>query len=99
MKKGDWNESECSLYYHRKFIPFLISPKILRELDAGQIDIAYIQKEKNWKIYLIEVKSQSFPSKLQWQRLRKSQDYLSRVLERETILKVKFCQKDLDSLS
>ena len=99
MRKGDWNERECSLYYHRKYIPFLISPKILRDLDAGQIDVAFIQKSRSWKVGLIEVKSRSHPSTRQWQRLRKSQDYLSRVLECETILKVKFCQKDFDSLS
>jgi hypothetical protein len=98
MRKGDLHEKESSLLYHQKFIPFLISSKILREIDAGQIDIAYIQTIKPLRISLIEVKSQSPPSQIQRRRLRKTQDYLSRVLECETILKVKFCQKDFDSL-
>ncbi len=99
MKKGELNELQLSLYYHNQFIPFLISPAILRELGAGQVDIAYLERKKDWKATLIEVKSQSYPSVHQWKRLQKSQDYLSKVLEFEIILQVKFCQKDFDSLS
>jgi hypothetical protein len=99
MKKGEQNEKNLSNYFHNRFIPVLISPKLLRELGAGQVDIAYLKKNPNWQLKLIEVKSRSYPSPGQWQRLRKAQDYLSKVLECETILEVKFCQKDLDSLS
>jgi hypothetical protein len=98
MRKGDLYEKECSLLYHKQFIPFLISSKILREIDAGQIDIAFIKSIDPLKVGLIEVKSRSFPSRMQWQRLKKTQDYLSKVLECETNLSVKFCQKDFDSL-
>jgi hypothetical protein len=99
MKKGEWSELQLSLYYHHQYIPFLVSPKILREVGAGQIDIAYLKKTNHWCVTLVEVKSQSYPSGTQWRRLRKAQDYLSRVLECETNLEVKFCQKDFDSLS
>ena len=99
MKKGDWNELQWSLYYHQKYVPFLISSKLLRNFGAGQIDIGFIKKNNLWEAVLVEIKSKSYPSKEQWKRLRKSQDYLSRVLECETILEVKFCQKDFDSLS
>jgi hypothetical protein len=99
VSKGERNEQQLSLYYHSQFIPLLISAKILREAGAGQVDIAVMQNTKRWKAILIEVKSRSNPSQKQWQRLKKSQDYLSRVLDCETILEVKFCQKDFDSLS
>jgi hypothetical protein len=99
MKKGIWNELQCSKYYHSKNIPFLISSKLLREIGAGQVDIAFLENKKPMRIQLIEVKSKSFPDHKQWKRLQKSQDYLSRILDCETILKVKFCQKDFDSLS
>lgn len=99
MRTGDWNELQWSLFYHQKHIPFLISSKLLRAVGAGQIDVAFIEKQRNWRASLIEIKNKSHPTAKQWQRLRKSQEYLSRILEIETILKVKFCQKDFDSLS
>lgn len=99
MKKGDWNELQWSKYLHQKHIPFLISSKVLREIGAGQIDIAYLSHQDPWRAELVEVKSNAYPTKFQWKRLLKSQDYLSKVLEFEINLKVKFCQKDFDSLS
>ena len=99
MKMADLNELQCSLYFHQNFIPFLISSKLLREVGAGQIDIAYLVQAKPWRAFIIEVKNATDPSPTQWRRLRKTQDYLSKVLEFEIILKVKFCQKDIDSLS
>jgi hypothetical protein len=99
MRKGDEIESLQSLFFHKKNLPVLISSKVLREIGAGQVDLAYMQKKDNWVLTLVEVKASSYPSSKQLQRLRKSQDYLSKVLECETILSVKFCQKDFDSLS
>ena len=96
MRKGDSLEKKYSLIIHKSNVPVLISSQLVRTIDAGQIDIAKLSKGKNksWVLSLYEVKSSQYPSPRQWQRLRRSQDYLSRVLEIETKLEVKFCQKD-----
>ncbi|MFA6239245.1 MAG: hypothetical protein WC635_18035 [Bacteriovorax sp.] len=93
MRKGDKFEKDFSTTVHRVHLPVLISSQILRSMDAGQIDVAGLSKKKSWVLHLYEVKSKCQPSFFQWQRLRKSQDYLSRVLEIDTKLEVKFCQK------
>lgn len=94
MRKGDKFEKEFSLIAHQDHLPVLVSSQILRSLNAGQIDVAGLsRKNKSWVLCLFEVKFKHYPSAMQWQRLRKAQDYLSKVLELETKLEVKFCQK------
>ncbi len=94
MRKGDRFEKEFSLIAHRGHLPVLISSQLLRSMNAGQIDVAGLtRKNKSWVLCLFELKSCHYPSVNQWIRLKRSQDYLSRVLDIETKLEVKFCQK------
>lgn len=95
MQKGDIAESSASLYFHQKGVPVLVSALLLRSQDLGQIDVAILEKnfKKAWVLKIIETKSSIYPGKLQLFRLRKAQDYLSRVLDVESKLEVKFCQK------
>jgi len=101
MKKGEFFEEEASLYFHKKGVPVLVSGLMLRSYDLGQVDICYLERsqQKSWVLKIIEVKSSVYPGKIQLRRLLKSQDYLSRVLDLESKLEVKFCQKELPSLS
>jgi len=87
-------------YYHSLGTPFLVSPLVLRSHGLGQIDLAYLKKKNStWQLHIIEVKTKTVPSHSQWLRLLKSQDYLSKVLEVESKLKVNFCKNEQDSLS
>ena len=100
MKKGDILESSKSQFFHQKGVPTLVSSLLLRSQNLGQIDIAYLEKKanKSWVLRIIESKSSMYPSHIQMMRLRKTQDYLSKVLDMESKLEVKFCQKALHSL-
>lgn len=98
---GEKQESSETKKYHNLGKPFLVSSLLLRSNGLGQVDVAYLQKNSqdlNWKVKIIEVKTKTAPSRQQWQRLLKTQDFLSKVLEMESKLEVKFCQKDQDSL-
>lgn len=101
MKKGDILESEFSQSMHKKGVPVLVSPMHLRSLNLGQIDVAYLERIKNktWVLRIIESKSSISPSIIQMKRLRKTQDYLSRVLDMPAKLEVNFCQKADRTLS
>ena len=101
MKKGDIQESKFSKSMHRLGVPTLVSPMVLRSLNLGQIDVAYLQKKSNqtWVLRIIESKSSISPSIFQMKRLKKTQDYLSRVLDMEALLEVNFCQKADRTLS
>ncbi len=96
MQKGDIAESSVSLSFHRRGVPVLVSSLVLRSQNLGQIDTALLEKnqKKAWVLKIIETKSSLYPGSKQLFRLRKTQDYLSRVLEIESKLEVKFCQKD-----
>lgn len=97
--KGEKWEILQTRYYHSLGTPFLVSPLVLRSHGLGQIDVAYIEKKNSaWQLRIIEVKTKTVPSKSQWLRLLKSQNYLSKVLEVESKLKVKFCKNEQDSL-
>lgn len=87
-------EKEFSRTFHKKHCPVLVSSLLLREIHAGQIDMAGLQKKTNgWLLIIYELKGRLYPGSWQWARLRQSQDYLSKVLEMESKLEVKFCQK------
>ncbi len=95
MRKGDKLEKDFSIFIHEINHPVLISSSLLRSYNAGQVDVAGLYKIKDeWVISLYELKSSSCPNFKQWQRLKRAQDYLSRVLEIGVKLEVKFCQKD-----
>lgn len=92
-------ESKETKLFHRRGHPCLISSLVLRSRGMGQIDVATLQKIGTRKVLtLVEVKTSTVPGSFQWQRLKKSQDFLAKLLEVETKLEVKFCQKDQDSL-
>lgn len=101
MNKGDMLESNLSLKFHHKGVPALVSSAVLRSLNLGQVDIVYLEKNlsNQWVLKIIETKFSQYPSHQQMRRLRRTQDYLSRVLEMESKLEVKFCQKADPSLS
>lgn len=101
MNKGDMLESDLSLKFHHQGVPALISSALLRSLNLGQVDIVYLERNhsRKWVIKIIETKFSQYPSQQQMMRLRRTQDYLSRVLEMESKLEVKFCQKADSSLS
>ena len=100
MLKGDTLESRFSKNFHKNGVPFLVSPLLLRSQNLGQIDVALLEKNssKLWFVRIVELKSCQALSKRQYLRLKKTQDYLSRVLDIEVKLEVNFCQKDDDSL-
>ena len=100
MRKGDIHESDVSEVLHRSGVPALISSLVLRSQNLGQIDVAYLEKNKQkaWVLKIIETKTSMMPSRAQMARLLKTQDYLSRVLDIESKLEVKFCQKADPSL-
>jgi len=95
MQKGDILEAQASKYFHRECVPALVSSLILRSKNLGQIDIAYLERDhkKTWVLKIVETKSSVYPSRSQMMRLRRTQDYLSRLLEMAAILEVKFCKK------
>lgn len=99
MNKGEFQEAEASKYYHQKYLPLLVSSKLLRKLNLGQIDLSYFQKSHEWKLIIVEIKSQCGPSRTQERRLRDSSEYLSRIFNIMTILEVKFCKNVKDSLN
>ena len=95
MRKGDRLEQGYSSIIHQSGVPVLVSSLLLRSLNAGQVDLAKLSKnKKSWVLLLYEVKYSQNPSKLQLMRLWRAQDYLSKVLGLETKLELKFCQKD-----
>jgi hypothetical protein len=94
MKNGDQFEKEFSLKAHQHHIPVLLSSQILRSFSAGQIDVAGLSRiDQTWVLHLYELKSKHYPTRKQWCRLQRSQDYLSKVLDMRVKLEVKFCQK------
>ncbi len=98
MNKGEKFEMFISQIMHKKFLPVIISSKMLRSMDLGQVDVAILKKilpsRSQSVLILIECKCTYYPTKKQILRLKRTQDYLSRVLGIETKFEVKFCQKD-----
>lgn len=94
MNKGYEFEKRSTEKISTDEIPFLISSLLLREKNLGQIDLATYQKKKRIKIF--ELKYSKYPSYLQLTRLRKTQDYLSQILEVEVDLKISLCKKQND---
>lgn len=66
-------------------MPLLISPLILRERGAGQVDLSVFSKNE---IILYEIKSSGFLAKGQYQRLRKAASFLSAAFSRSTLIRV-----------
>ena len=71
-------ERRASLVWHKRGIPLLVSPKLLRALGCGQIDIGVIVSDNvGKKICLVECKSEEGISEVQYRRLKKSAWFLS----------------------
>lgn len=84
IAKGNLNEKIASLNYHNQNKALLISSKLLRAYDLGQVDLSYI---KNGRIHLVEVKSSqtgiSHLSRRQKHRIYKSADFIAQILDVE----------------
>jgi len=92
-ERGNNFEKEFSRSFHSTHCPVLISSLLLRSHQAGQVDMAGLKKKPNgWFLILYELKSGTHPSRQQWVRLRRAQDYLGQILEIESKLEVKFCK-------
>lgn len=86
---GNGFEANISYLFHQQGIPLLVDQAILRKRDAGQIDLARISKIQNSEVIEIcEVKVNSDLSFKQKMRLRRSQEFLSLILERVCTFKL-----------
>ena len=83
MKKGGALELRIAREVHQNTLPVLISQVVLRKWNAGQVDLAYIFKNK---LFIIEVKASRYPRSLQIKRLKRSLDFLTAVLKCEGML-------------
>jgi len=93
---GDYVERQASREIHKKGVPLLVSAIILREIGAGQIDLARIENIANTKIITIfEVKSKWRPAPGQWQRLKKSSLFLSYIFNISTVIRVWRFEKEI----
>lgn len=77
-------EISHSLDFHSEGTPLLVSPKLLRERNLGQIDLARLKKDREgWLIEIAEVKSSDIGIENllrgQRQRLFSAQNFLSGV--------------------
>jgi len=102
-KNGLKNEQKFSLEFHQEGIPLLVSPKILRIRDMGQIDLARIIKNRGeWLIEIGEVKSSSVGEyqmeKCQIRRLFSSQHFLAGLFGHRTKL-IRLIKKEKSFLS
>jgi hypothetical protein len=77
-KKGLSLELIISTKYHKRGIPLLVSPLYLREMGCGQIDIAYIVKNK---VFIHEIKSNGLISELQIQRIKAASFLIAEILK------------------
>jgi hypothetical protein len=90
-KSGLKTEQKFSWDFHKKGIPLLVSPTLLRSRDLGQIDLARIIKDKDgWILEIGEVKSSSVGEKQmeksQKSRLFSSQKFLGGLFGHRTKL-------------
>ncbi|EQC44336.1 hypothetical protein [Bacteriovorax sp. Seq25_V] len=84
FSKGEEFEIRCSLELSKKsnlMAYVLISPKYLRKLGAGQVDLCVIEKDKIFgcELRIYEVKSFAFLSFSQRNRLNRSATLLSSI--------------------
>jgi hypothetical protein len=80
-------------------IPVLVSPLLLRSFNLGQIDIAFLSKNKSeFILEVYELKTSKLPSLSQLRRLKKTCNYLAQILEIEISFRVRLCQKPKYSL-
>lgn len=81
---GQKLELHYSIDFHSEATPLLVSPKLLRIRNLGQIDLARLKKDKNgWIIEVAEVKSSEVGiegmERFQIMRLYSCQNFLSSI--------------------
>lgn len=88
-QKGIKAELKASYQLHQRYLPFIISPVILRNRNCGQIDLAHFTSEK---LYLFEIKSRNLGKQQicprQRGRLLRSVQFLGLVFNRDVELRV-----------
>jgi hypothetical protein len=52
-------ERERSREFHADGLPLLVSPKLLRSRELGQLDLARMKKKESWILEVAEVKTSS----------------------------------------
>lgn len=81
IQKGVTLEQKWSHLLHQEGLPFLIQAQLLRQLGAGQIDLARVIKAKDqWLLEIYEVKNHPFLSGKQRQRLIGSMTFLAQLM-------------------
>lgn len=83
ISKGQSLEEKHSKRIHTKSQPLLIYSKVLRDIGAGQVDMAGVFYEKNFNekiIKIFEVKSFAYLSHQQRKRLLHSAQFLSGIM-------------------
>lgn len=75
---GDQDEAYFSKVLHQKYTPILVSSLVLRQMGAGQIDIAVLTDQS---IHIVEVKSSGRVTWQQIKRLRLSANWLCHLLD------------------
>ncbi len=88
ISKGQKEELNYSLKVHGSDLPLLLSPLILRERGAGQVDLAVLKKSQDWQVILYEIKSSGFITRGQYERLRKTASFVSKIFEASTSIRV-----------
>lgn len=81
ISKGQSEELAYSRKIHSEAMPLLVSPLILRESGAGQVDLAILKKTSQWEVIVYEIKSSGHISFLQYKRLKKSAHYLAMIFD------------------
>lgn len=72
-------ELACSRNWHRRAIPLLVSPMLLRRRGCGQVDVSCIESNPS-VTRIIECKSRGVISQAQYRRLLNSANFLSTLL-------------------
>lgn len=89
--KGENLEKEISIQFHSDGTPLLVSSKWLRENGGGQIDLCRVEMisekcKQDLMVRIVEVKSSVGVSYKQSQRLKKSAQLISAVLNLPVII-------------
>ena len=79
MNKGADLEKKYSAIVHQYGMPVLISSLLLREIGAGQVDLAMMDYHRP-VIYLYEIKSHGHLSYIQKERLKSSSIFIGEIL-------------------
>lgn len=90
--KGLALEKKISQSFHANRIPVLVSERLLRERELGQLDLVALEKKNNnWILEVAEVKSSAVGvenlARAQYRRIRGAQNFLAGILGVSTRLR------------